>query len=154
MLCFPSIKMHIASRAWMILFSRCNNRTQCVVVTGSDVFPDPCPGTYKYLEVQYECVPYSKYEVRIFSFLQCSLLELKRLLLWKERMFMAYRIIMHAKHPALGLRCGRKPSSDAGQVSVCVLKCLAFKATGFFSRKQTWISYSGGQIEICAFAQY
>lgn len=43
------------------LFSRCNNRTQCVVVTGSDVFPDPCPGTYKYLEVQYECVPYSKY---------------------------------------------------------------------------------------------
>ncbi|KAK0132075.1 Adhesion G protein-coupled receptor L2 [Merluccius polli] len=37
---------------------RCNNRTQCVVVTGSDVFPDPCPGTYKYLEVQYECVPY------------------------------------------------------------------------------------------------
>ncbi|XP_048457512.1 adhesion G protein-coupled receptor L2 [Rhincodon typus] len=36
----------------------CNNRTQCVVVTGSDVFPDPCPGTYKYLEVQYECVPY------------------------------------------------------------------------------------------------
>lgn len=42
-------------------FCRCNNRTQCVVVTGSDVFPDPCPGTYKYLEVQYECVPYSKY---------------------------------------------------------------------------------------------
>uniref|UniRef100_A0A8C9LAN0 Adhesion G protein-coupled receptor L2 n=1 Tax=Pavo cristatus TaxID=9049 RepID=A0A8C9LAN0_PAVCR len=37
---------------------RCNNRTQCIVVTGSDVFPDPCPGTYKYLEVQYECVPY------------------------------------------------------------------------------------------------
>ncbi|KAG7214776.1 hypothetical protein INR49_010668 [Caranx melampygus] len=37
---------------------KCNNRTQCVVVTGSDVFPDPCPGTYKYLEVQYECVPY------------------------------------------------------------------------------------------------
>ncbi|XP_010079867.1 PREDICTED: latrophilin-2, partial [Pterocles gutturalis] len=36
----------------------CNNRTQCIVVTGSDVFPDPCPGTYKYLEVQYECVPY------------------------------------------------------------------------------------------------
>lgn len=47
---------------WSIFFfSRCNNRTQCVVVTGSDVFPDPCPGTYKYLEVQYECVPYSKY---------------------------------------------------------------------------------------------
>ena len=41
--------------------SRCNNRTQCAVVAGPDVFPDPCPGTYKYLEVQYECVPYSTY---------------------------------------------------------------------------------------------
>lgn len=42
------------------LACRCNNRTQCAVVAGPDVFPDPCPGTYKYLEVQYECVPYSK----------------------------------------------------------------------------------------------
>uniref|UniRef100_A0A3B4B455 SUEL-type lectin domain-containing protein n=1 Tax=Periophthalmus magnuspinnatus TaxID=409849 RepID=A0A3B4B455_9GOBI len=40
--------------AYKIISQRCNNRTQCVVVTGSDVFPDPCPGTYKYLEVQYE----------------------------------------------------------------------------------------------------
>uniref|UniRef100_A0A674ISZ1 Adhesion G protein-coupled receptor L1 n=1 Tax=Terrapene triunguis TaxID=2587831 RepID=A0A674ISZ1_9SAUR len=40
------------------LSPRCNNRTQCVVVAGSDAFPDPCPGTYKYLEVQYDCVPY------------------------------------------------------------------------------------------------
>lgn len=30
-------------------------------MAGPDVFPDPCPGTYKYLEVQYECVPYSTY---------------------------------------------------------------------------------------------
>ncbi|XP_076149703.1 adhesion G protein-coupled receptor L2b.1 isoform X2 [Alosa pseudoharengus] len=44
--------------AYKIISQRCNNRTQCIVVTGSDVFPDPCPGTYKYLEVQYECVPY------------------------------------------------------------------------------------------------
>nr|XP_055059531.1 adhesion G protein-coupled receptor L2-like isoform X2 [Misgurnus anguillicaudatus] len=44
--------------AYKIISQRCNNRTQCVVITGSDVFPDPCPGTYKYLEVQYECVPY------------------------------------------------------------------------------------------------
>uniref|UniRef100_A0A673JYD0 Adhesion G protein-coupled receptor L2 n=1 Tax=Sinocyclocheilus rhinocerous TaxID=307959 RepID=A0A673JYD0_9TELE len=44
--------------AYKIVSQRCNNRTQCVVITGSDVFPDPCPGTYKYLEVQYECVPY------------------------------------------------------------------------------------------------
>lgn len=44
-----------------LLLSRCSNRTQCAVVAGPDVFPDPCPGTYKYLEVQYECVPYSMY---------------------------------------------------------------------------------------------
>ena len=31
------------------------------MVAGPDVFPDPCPGTYKYLEVQYECVPFSEY---------------------------------------------------------------------------------------------
>ncbi|XP_078426637.1 adhesion G protein-coupled receptor L3-like isoform X3 [Cetorhinus maximus] len=44
--------------AYKIMSQRCNNRTQCSVVAGPDVFPDPCPGTYKYLEVQYECVPY------------------------------------------------------------------------------------------------
>uniref|UniRef100_A0A8D2INH1 Adhesion G protein-coupled receptor L1 n=1 Tax=Varanus komodoensis TaxID=61221 RepID=A0A8D2INH1_VARKO len=44
--------------AFKIMSQRCNNRTQCVVVAGSDAFPDPCPGTYKYLEVQYDCVPY------------------------------------------------------------------------------------------------
>ncbi|MED6262136.1 Adhesion G protein-coupled receptor L1 [Ataeniobius toweri] len=44
--------------ALKIMSQRCNNRTQCVVVAGVDVFPDPCPGTYKYLEIQYECVPY------------------------------------------------------------------------------------------------
>lgn len=46
---------------------RCNNRTQCGVVAGPDVFPDPCPGTYKYLEVQYECVPYSEYILVAFA---------------------------------------------------------------------------------------
>nr|XP_061831439.1 adhesion G protein-coupled receptor L2-like isoform X4 [Nerophis lumbriciformis] len=51
--------------AYKITAQRCNNRTQCIVITGSDVFPDPCPGTYKYLEVQYECVPYSPCPSRI-----------------------------------------------------------------------------------------
>uniref|UniRef100_A0AAR2J757 Uncharacterized protein n=1 Tax=Pygocentrus nattereri TaxID=42514 RepID=A0AAR2J757_PYGNA len=51
--------------AYKIISQRCNNRTQCVVITGSEVFPDPCPGTYKYLEVQYECVPY-KVEQKVF----------------------------------------------------------------------------------------
>uniref|UniRef100_A0A674P809 Adhesion G protein-coupled receptor L3.1 n=1 Tax=Takifugu rubripes TaxID=31033 RepID=A0A674P809_TAKRU len=51
--------------AYKIMSLRCNNRTQCGVVAGPDVFPDPCPGTYKYLEVQYECVPY-KVEQKVF----------------------------------------------------------------------------------------
>ncbi|XP_032381356.1 adhesion G protein-coupled receptor L2 isoform X19 [Etheostoma spectabile] len=51
--------------AYKIMSQRCNNRTQCIVITGSDVFPDPCPGTYKYLEVQYECVPYSPCPTRV-----------------------------------------------------------------------------------------
>ncbi|KAJ8262305.1 hypothetical protein GJAV_G00164960 [Gymnothorax javanicus] len=51
--------------AYKIMSQRCNNRTQCAVVVGSDVFPDPCPGTFKYLEVQYECVPY-KVEQKVF----------------------------------------------------------------------------------------
>ncbi|XP_037117721.1 adhesion G protein-coupled receptor L3 isoform X11 [Syngnathus acus] len=51
--------------AYKIMSLRCNNRTQCAVVAGPDVFPDPCPGTYKYLEVQYECVPY-KVEQKVF----------------------------------------------------------------------------------------
>ncbi|XP_073478554.1 adhesion G protein-coupled receptor L1 isoform X6 [Aquarana catesbeiana] len=45
--------------AFKIMSQRCNNRTQCVVIADSEAFPDPCPGTYKYLEVQYDCVPYS-----------------------------------------------------------------------------------------------
>ncbi|XP_055368344.1 adhesion G protein-coupled receptor L3 isoform X9 [Betta splendens] len=48
--------------AYKIMSLRCNNRTQCAVVAGPDVFPDPCPGTYKYLEVQYECVPYMQHK--------------------------------------------------------------------------------------------
>uniref|UniRef100_A0A674GBE3 Adhesion G protein-coupled receptor L1 n=1 Tax=Taeniopygia guttata TaxID=59729 RepID=A0A674GBE3_TAEGU len=52
-------------QAQPIMAQRCNNRTQCVVVAGSDAFPDPCPGTYKYLEVQYDCVPY-KVEQKVF----------------------------------------------------------------------------------------
>ncbi|KTF92101.1 hypothetical protein cypCar_00025995 [Cyprinus carpio] len=52
--------------AYKIMSQRCNNRTQCAVVAGPDAFPDPCPGTYKYLEVQYECVPYKSLTLDAF----------------------------------------------------------------------------------------
>ncbi|KAM5169918.1 adhesion G protein-coupled receptor L1 isoform 1-T1 [Mantella aurantiaca] len=50
--------------AFKIMSQRCNNRTQCVVIADSEAFPDPCPGTYKYLEVQYDCVPYKPKDPR------------------------------------------------------------------------------------------
>ncbi|XP_061437359.1 adhesion G protein-coupled receptor L3-like [Lethenteron reissneri] len=49
--CLQVESFHIVAR-------RCNNRTWCHVVAGNELFPDPCPGTYKYLEVWYKCVPY------------------------------------------------------------------------------------------------
>lgn len=67
----PVLLPRLFSDSLLLLF-RCSNRTQCAVVAGPDVFPDPCPGTYKYLEVQYECVPYSMY-LDIFAFV--SLME-------------------------------------------------------------------------------
>uniref|UniRef100_A0A8C6KPP6 Adhesion G protein-coupled receptor L3 n=1 Tax=Nothobranchius furzeri TaxID=105023 RepID=A0A8C6KPP6_NOTFU len=60
--------------AYKIMSQRCNNRTQCAVVAGPDVFPDPCPGTYKYLEVQYECVPYKVIQKTVSLFLCPGLL--------------------------------------------------------------------------------
>ncbi|XP_061437144.1 adhesion G protein-coupled receptor L3-like, partial [Lethenteron reissneri] len=56
--CLQVESFHIVAR-------RCNNRTWCHVVAGNELFADPCPGTYKYLEVWYKCVPYSEY-LRIF----------------------------------------------------------------------------------------
>lgn len=31
--------------------------SHCIVASSSETFGDPCPKTFKYLEVQYECVP-------------------------------------------------------------------------------------------------
>lgn len=36
-------------------FYRCNGREKCSVRASSDIFTDSCPGTRKYLEVQYQC---------------------------------------------------------------------------------------------------
>lgn len=70
---WPVLLSGLFSDSLFFLLFRCSNRTQCAVVAGPDVFPDPCPGTYKYLEVQYECVPYSMY-LDIFAFV--SLIEI------------------------------------------------------------------------------
>ncbi|TRY92076.1 hypothetical protein DNTS_029043 [Danionella cerebrum] len=35
----------------------CNGQQSCELYGTSDIFTDPCPGTYKYLTVSYYCLP-------------------------------------------------------------------------------------------------
>ena len=35
---------------------KCNMKRECVVPANNSVFGDPCHGTYKYLEIIYQCV--------------------------------------------------------------------------------------------------
>lgn len=38
------------------VFHRCSQKQSCGIGVSSTIFGDPCPGTLKYLEVQYQCV--------------------------------------------------------------------------------------------------
>ncbi|XP_057716025.1 L-rhamnose-binding lectin SML-like isoform X2 [Corythoichthys intestinalis] len=38
-----------------IVAKRCNGKSSCSISASNRVFGDPCPGTYKYLEVAYTC---------------------------------------------------------------------------------------------------
>uniref|UniRef100_A0A3P8PCH1 SUEL-type lectin domain-containing protein n=1 Tax=Astatotilapia calliptera TaxID=8154 RepID=A0A3P8PCH1_ASTCA len=38
-------------------FHSCNGKSSCIIEASNSVFGDPCPGTYKYLEVAYDCEP-------------------------------------------------------------------------------------------------
>lgn len=40
-----------------LIYFRCNYQRSCSVVASTKTFGDPCPGTVKYLEVQYQCIP-------------------------------------------------------------------------------------------------
>ena len=37
------------------VMAMCTNRRRCIIKADSSFFRDPCPGTYKYLEVIYRC---------------------------------------------------------------------------------------------------
>ncbi|XP_067237233.1 L-rhamnose-binding lectin CSL2-like [Chanodichthys erythropterus] len=41
--------------ATQIVSSQCNRQTSCVVSSSNSLYSDPCPGTYKYLDVTYRC---------------------------------------------------------------------------------------------------
>jgi len=42
---------------------RCNYQRSCSVVASTKTFGDPCPGTVKYLEVQYQCIPGKSFSI-------------------------------------------------------------------------------------------
>ena len=44
-----------AGRTLRAMQTRCSNKNQCIVPVQSSIFGDPCPGTYKYIEVHYAC---------------------------------------------------------------------------------------------------
>lgn len=44
-----------AGNAFQIINDRCKHKTECDLQSGNTCFGDPCPGTYKYLQVKYKC---------------------------------------------------------------------------------------------------
>ncbi|XDV45642.1 hypothetical protein PO909_013705, partial [Leuciscus waleckii] len=48
--CFQETSLHTMT-------SRCDGSKSCSVPAVNSVFSDPCVGTYKYLDVSYECIP-------------------------------------------------------------------------------------------------
>ncbi|KAL2100433.1 hypothetical protein ACEWY4_004827 [Coilia grayii] len=47
--CFWNVSNYVANR--------CNGQSECSVLASNSVFSDPCYGTFKYLEVTYQCIP-------------------------------------------------------------------------------------------------
>lgn len=45
-----------AGNSLSIVQGKCNNKARCRLRANNRVFGDPCPGTYKYLEVKYRCI--------------------------------------------------------------------------------------------------
>ncbi|XP_054724261.1 latrophilin Cirl-like [Uloborus diversus] len=43
-------------KSFLIMQDRCSQKQSCGIGVSSTIFGDPCPGTLKYLEVQYQCV--------------------------------------------------------------------------------------------------
>uniref|UniRef100_T1KX91 SUEL-type lectin domain-containing protein n=1 Tax=Tetranychus urticae TaxID=32264 RepID=T1KX91_TETUR len=43
--------------SYEVISKRCHSMRECNITVSSTIFEDHCPGTYKYLEVQYDCLP-------------------------------------------------------------------------------------------------
>ncbi|XP_059898031.1 L-rhamnose-binding lectin CSL2-like [Gadus macrocephalus] len=57
-----------------VVAERCNGESSCSVSAVNSVFQDPCPGTFKYLEVAYTCECKQRFLQCGFSLLEFSLL--------------------------------------------------------------------------------
>ena len=44
-----------AANSYFMVAATCDFVNSCTLTASSSVFGDPCPGTYKYLEVEYSC---------------------------------------------------------------------------------------------------
>ena len=44
-----------AGRTLRVMQARCSNQHDCIVPVQTSIFGDPCPGTFKYIEVHYAC---------------------------------------------------------------------------------------------------
>lgn len=45
------------------LSSACNGLSSCTLPSTNTVFGDPCPNTYKYLELAYKCINQGKWDL-------------------------------------------------------------------------------------------
>nr|XP_037287775.1 adhesion G protein-coupled receptor L1-like isoform X1 [Rhipicephalus microplus] len=45
-----------SNRSYNVIRDSCGMRRKCSLPASTDVFGDPCPGTYKYLEAHYQCI--------------------------------------------------------------------------------------------------
>ena len=62
---------------------RCGNKHSCDVPVDSSIFGDPCPCTFKYIEVHYACRrSMSKYLIKVILFVNLQLAGRKPLCLY------------------------------------------------------------------------
>lgn len=49
-------KTILSHSSFFLIFFRCDNKRICDIDVNSGVFGDPCPNTYKYVEIHYACI--------------------------------------------------------------------------------------------------
>ena len=45
----------VAERSLDVIKAKCNNKQSCLIQASNKIFGDPCFGTFKYLELSYNC---------------------------------------------------------------------------------------------------